>query len=92
MFQLISLQWKSFFRSASLAGNIVSKIMMFFWIFWSILMSVSLGVLHGTGTSLLNPEGEKISDPFSWLNKELIYIIGYMMIVRYLFQKMPSKK
>ena len=51
MFQLISLQWKSFFRSASLAGNLVSKIMMFFWIFWSILMSVSLGVIHGTGTS-----------------------------------------
>ncbi len=89
MFQLISLQWKSFFRSASLAGNIVSKIMMFFWIFWSILMSLSLGVIHGTGTSILNPEGEKISDPFSWLNKEMIYIIGYMMIARYLFQKIP---
>jgi len=89
MFQLISLQWKSFFRSASLAGNIVSKIMMFFWIFWSILMSLSLGVIHGTGSSLLNPEGEKISDPFSWLNKEMIYIIGYMMIARYLFQKIP---
>ena len=78
-----------FFRSASLVGNLVSKIMMFFWIFWSILMSVSLGVIHGTGTSLLNPEGEKISDPFSWFNKEMIYIIGYMMIVRYLFQKIP---
>ena len=89
MFQLISLQWKSFFRSASLAGNLFSKIMMFFWIFWSILMSLSLGVIHGTGASLLNPEGEKISDPFSWLNKEMIYIIGYMMIARYLFQKIP---
>ena len=53
-------------------------------------MSVSLGVIHGTGTSLLNPEGEKISDPFLlWFNKEMIYIIGYMMIVRYLFQKIP---
>ena len=32
MFQLTSLQWKSFFRSAALAGNLFSKIMTWFWI------------------------------------------------------------
>ena len=89
MFQLSNLQWKSFFRSASLAGNLFSKIVMFFWIFWSILMSILIGVIHAFGASLTNPEGENIADPFSWINKEIIYIIGYLIVIRYLFQKIP---
>ncbi|MDC3077524.1 DUF5687 family protein [Flavobacteriales bacterium] len=89
MFQLINLQWKSFFRSASIAGNLFSKIIMFFGIIYVTLMSFLLGIIHGWGISLTNPEAEKIANPFLWINKEIIYIIGYSIVIRYLFQKIP---
>ena len=89
MFQLSNLQWKSFFRSASIAGNLFSKIIMFFGIIYVTLMSLALGFIHGVGVSVTNPEAEKIADPFLWINKEIIYIIGYLIVIRYLFQKIP---
>ena len=52
-------------------------------------MSLAVGCIHGVGSSVNNPEGENIADPFSWINKEIIYIIGYLIVIRYLFQKIP---
>jgi len=89
MFQLTSLQWKSFFRSASFAGNIFSKIIMFIGVLYVTLISLSLGVIHGSGGSIIQPDAEDIANPFSWINKSIIYGFGYWIVVRYIFQKVP---
>ena len=89
MFRLASLQWKSFFRSASLASGLFSKIIMFFWIIYATLMSLALGFIHGVGGSVVDPEGDRYPDPFSWINEEIFYLLGYLIIFRYIFQKIP---
>ncbi len=89
MFRLTSLQWKSFFRSASVASGLFSKIIMFFWIIYATLMSLALGFIHGVGGSVVDPEGDRYPDPFSWINEEIFYLLGCLIIFRYIFQKIP---
>ena len=86
MFQLTSLQWKSFFRSAALAGNLFSKIMTWFWIIYLTGMALLLGI--GTPFVLTTDEFG-IEDPFLFLNKNLIYVFVYWVVIRYIFQKIP---
>ena len=86
MFQLTSLQWKSFFRSAALAGNLFSKIMTWFWIIYL----TGMALLLGFGTPLmLTSEEFGIEDPFLFINKNLIYVFVYWVVIRYIFQKIP---
>lgn len=75
-----------FFRSAALAGNLFSKIMTWFWIIYLTGMALLLGI--GTPFVLTTDEFG-IEDPFLFLNKNLIYVFVYWVVIRYIFQKIP---
>ena len=49
MFQLINLEYKSFFRSATLGGKIAAKIFMWLGYIYILFMTVGLAFIHGTG-------------------------------------------
>lgn len=90
MFQLVKLQYKSFFRSASMGGSLFAKIFAWIGIVYFTLMAILIGFIHGTGISVLNPDADnKIEFPFEWINENLIYAFGYWIVLRYILQKIP---
>ncbi len=80
----ISLEWKSFFRSASFATNLVLKIFMGL----AALYFIGIFVLGGIGVFFLIKE-ELHLDPLATVNKFLIYYLVGDLVVRYFFQQMP---
>ena len=90
MFQLVKLQYKSFFRSASMGGSLFAKIFAWIGIVYFTLMAILIGFIHGTGISVLNPDADnKIEFPFEWINENLIYAFAYWIVLRYILQKIP---
>lgn len=81
--QFISLEWKAFFRSASFKTNLALKILM---IFGAISMIIWLG---GMGVGLYFGLEEFGYEPFTTINKFIIYYLIADLIIRYLGQKMP---
>src|SRR5690554_5926578 len=81
--KFLSLEWKSFFRSASFKANIVLKIFMALGALYFIGMFLMLGV----GSYFLL---EEIGlEPFQTVNRFFIYYILVDLIVRFMLQKMP---
>ncbi len=80
----ISLEWKSFFRSASFATNLALKIIMGFVAVYFIVIFVAAGV----GVFFLIKEDAHL-DPLATVNKFLIYYFVGDLVVRYFFQQMP---
>ena len=80
----VSLQWKSFWRSASMSSGLFMKIFMAFWACWLALMS-ALG-----GIAFYKLVKEKLElDPLETLNRFLIYWWVGDLLFRYALQKMP---
>lgn len=77
------LEWRSFFRSASMGANLVIKILMGFFAVYFMVAFVSAGILIYLG---LKKEG---MNPMATVNRFLIYYLAADLIVRYFFQKMP---
>ncbi len=81
--KILSLEWKSFTRSASFKANIVLKIFM------------ALGALYFIGVFLMVGVGsyfiieEMGLEPFQTINRFFIYYILLDLIVRFVLQKMP---
>jgi hypothetical protein len=80
----IRLEWKSFFRSASLGTNLAMKILMGFAVLYFIVIFCAAGV----GTFFLIKE-ELHLEPLSTVNKFLIYYLVFDLFIRYFLQKMP---
>lgn len=80
----INLQWKSFFRAASLKSNLAIKILMAFAAIYMTVVFIGLGV----GVYFFI-EDQKIGDPFTIVNKYMIYYIVVDLVFRYMLQKMP---
>jgi hypothetical protein len=80
----ISLEWKSFFRSASFATNLALKIIMGFMALYFMVIFVGAGV----GVFYLIKE-EAHLEPLAAVNKFLIYYFVADLVVRYFFQQMP---
>ncbi len=79
----LTLEWKSFFRSASFATNLVLKI---FTILGALYFTVVF-ILLGFGIyPLLEDSG---LEPFSTVNKFLIYYFVLDLTIRFFMQKMP---
>jgi len=79
----ISLEWKSFFRSASFGTNMVLKVFMGLFALYFIAMFLLLGfgiypILEDLGLN-----------PFTTVNKFLIYYFVFDLVIRYFIQKMP---
>ncbi|WP_417369007.1 DUF5687 family protein [Gelidibacter japonicus] len=80
----ISLEWKSFIRSASFKTNLFLKIMMVFGALWMIASFLLLGF----GVYFIIEEQFKM-EPFQVVNQALIYYMGIDLVFRYFLQKMP---
>src|SRR5690554_1262223 len=81
--KLLSLEWKSFIRSASFKANLVLKIIMVLGALYFILMFLALGVL------LFYILKEADLEPLESVNQFLIYYIVTDLVIRYFLQKMP---
>lgn len=83
--QLLKLEWKQFFRSASFGKSIGLKILMGFFALYLLVIFLSLGI---GGYFLLKKEFPE-KDPFVIVNQFLIFMIISDLIFRYLMQKIP---
>jgi len=81
----LSLEWKSFFRSASFGKNIAMKIFMVFMAFYMAISFISLGV------SLFFILENQFPDvnPVLKISEFMIYWVLYEMLLRYFMQKLP---
>ncbi len=80
----ITLEWKSFFRSASLGATIGMKILLGFFALYFMVIFVGAGVL---AFYLIKEEFHL--EPLSTINKFMIYYLVIDLLVRYFLQKMP---
>ena len=79
----INLEWKSFIRSASFGTNVVLKVFMGLMA----LYFVAMFLLLGFG---IYPMLEDVGlNPFTTVNKFLIYYFVLDLVIRYFLQKMP---
>ena len=79
----IILEWKSFFRSASFGTNVVLKVFMVLLALYFMAMFLGLGfgifpILEDMGLN-----------PFTTVNKYLIYYFVFDLVIRFFLQKMP---
>jgi hypothetical protein len=81
--QFLNLEWKGFFRKASFQTNLALKILMIFGVCMMIIYLAGAGV--GVYFILEDMEYE----PFSTVNKFMIYYVVGDLIIRYMGQKMP---
>jgi hypothetical protein len=82
--QFISLEWKSFLRSASLGNSIILKIFMGIGAIFMIFYMLFFGI----GTYYLIKETLKL-DVLKTINQAAIYYFGLDFVFRYFMQKMP---
>ncbi|NER18933.1 DUF5687 family protein [Spongiivirga citrea] len=81
----LSLEWKSFFRSASFGKNVAMKIFMVFMAFYMAISFISLGVAL---FYILEDQFPDIN-PVLKVSEFLIYWVLYEMLLRYFMQKLP---
>ena len=80
----ISLEWKSFFRSASFKVNLVLKIFMIIGAFFMLLYAVGIGIgAYFIIEEFVDP------NPLKVINKYLIFYLAVDLVIRYFLQKMP---
>ena len=84
-FTFIKLNWKSFFRGRSVGSNIITKIFKWFWLLYFAFITPLLGII----TYKVLKEDLGVEDPFSYLNKNLIYVFAYWIVIRYFIQPIP---
>jgi hypothetical protein len=81
----LSLEWKSFFRSASLGKSIGIKIFMGFMALYFVAIFLGMGLVMYPALKKLYPE----QDPLMALNGFLFFWILGDLIFRFFFQKLP---
>ena len=84
VFKFLYLSWKSFIRGEDIGVNIMTKIFKWFWLVYFAFMAPLLGFIT---TFVIKEQG--IEDPFLFLNKNLIYVLIYLVVIRYFIQKVP---
>lgn len=88
--QFISLEWKSFFRSAAFKQNIAIKILMALGAIYFLAIFIFLGVLSFELIEIALEKGlVSGTNPFQVVNKFLIYWFVVDLFLRYMIQKMP---
>lgn len=84
--RFIRLEFKSFFRSSSLAANIVVKIFQLL----GVLYILAIFVFAAFG-AFYYPKKELHIDPLPFISKFLIYWLIADLFLRYFFQQMPTQ-
>ena len=79
MFKMfLKLNWKEFNRGASISTKLVAKILKWFWIIYFAFISMGLALI-----------ASDLSEPFLYVNKQLIYFFIYLVVIRYFVQSLP---
>lgn len=81
----LSLEWKSFFRSANFGKSTAIKIVMGLFALYFMAMFLGMGLLLYSGLKKTFPE----QDPLDMVNKGLFYWILADFVFRFFFQKLP---
>ena len=84
MFKLMfGLQWKEFNRGKSVGGKLFVKILKWLGIIYFALIAFSMGIIASS------PIEEDSVAPFLYVNKQLIYVFAYLIVMRYFIQSLP---
>ncbi|NNC49641.1 MAG: hypothetical protein HKO01_03800 [Flaviramulus sp.] len=83
--RFLSLEWKSFLRSASFGKSLGIKIFMGFLALYFILVFLGMGLLLYPGIKEIYPD----KDPLPIVNSLLFYWILFDLVLRFFFQKLP---
>ena len=81
----LSLEWKSFFRSANFGKGLAIKILMGFFALYFIAMFLGMGLIMYPGLKKVFPD----QDPLFIVNNYLFYWILGDLVFRFFFQKLP---
>lgn len=84
--RFIKLEFKSFFRSSSLAANIIVKIFQLLGMLYFLAMFVFIAF-----GAFYYPKKELHIDPLPFISKFLIYWLVLDLFLRYFFQQMPTQ-
>ena len=87
----IKLQWKEFNRGKSTGGKLLAKILKWFGIIYFAFMAVGLGFIASRygGPLMEFPVEKDTIAPFIYVNKLLIYVFIYLVVLRYFVQSLP---
>ncbi|MDA9213527.1 DUF5687 family protein, partial [Flavobacteriaceae bacterium] len=84
MFKMMfSLQWKEFNRGKAVGGKLVAKILKWFGIIYFAFMAFLMAIIASF------PIEEDVIAPFLYVNKQLIYVFAYLIVMRYFIQSLP---
>jgi len=92
MFKMMfSLQWKEFNRGKAVGGKLVAKILKWFGIIYFAFMAFMMGIIASVygGPLAEFPLEEGTTAPFLYVNKQLIYVFVYLIVLRYFVQSLP---
>ena len=92
MFKIMfSLQWKEFNRGKAVGGKLVAKIFKWIGIIYVAFMTFLMGIIVSAygGPLAEFPLEEGTTAPFLYVNKQLIYVFVYLIVLRYFVQSLP---
>ena len=92
MFKIMfSLHWKEFNRGKSVGGKLVAKIFKWLGIIYFAFMAFMMGIIASAygGPLAEFPLKEDSIAPFLYVNKQLIYVFAYLIVMRYFVQSLP---
>jgi len=80
---MFGLQWKEFNRGKAVGGKLVGKIFKWAGIVYFAFMAFMMGIIASF------PIEEDSVAPFLYVNKQLIYVFAYLIVMRYFVQSLP---
>jgi len=88
---MFSLHWKEFNRGKSVGGKLVAKIFKWLGIIYFAFMAFMMGIIASAygGPLAEFPLKEDSIAPFLYVNKQLIYVFAYLIVMRYFVQSLP---
>ena len=92
MFKMMfGLQWKEFNRGKAVGGKLVGKIFKWAGIVYFAFMAFMMGIIASAygGPLAEFPLKEDSIAPFLYVNKQLIYVFAYLIVMRYFVQSLP---
>ncbi|MDC1336768.1 DUF5687 family protein [Flavobacteriaceae bacterium] len=88
---MFSLQWKEFNRGKAVGGKLVAKILKWFGIIYFAFMAFMMGIIASAygGPLAEFPLEDGTTASFLYVNKQLIYVFVYLIVMRYFVQSLP---
>ncbi|MDC3348608.1 DUF5687 family protein [Flavobacteriaceae bacterium] len=88
---MFSLQWKEFNRGKAVGGKLVAKILKWFGIIYFAFMAFMMGIIASAygGPLAEYPLEDGTTASFLYVNKQLIYVFVYLIVMRYFVQSLP---